>query len=73
MDASFNQIVDLIELEMCSSIIKLNLKSNLIADEDNLTFLVGLDKLKSLNISNNPIVKKKISWDKLFKDVKIEL
>jgi hypothetical protein len=46
---------------MSSSIIKLNLKNNLIADEENLSFLSNLSDLKYLNLNNNPIQVKDIN------------
>lgn len=42
---------------MCSSIIKLNLKNNLISDSENITFLSGISSLKWLNLIENPIQK----------------
>jgi hypothetical protein len=42
---------------MCSSIKKLNLKNNLIQDEENIQFLSNLTDLKWLNLTNNPISK----------------
>jgi Leucine-rich repeat (LRR) protein len=57
-DSSNNFISDLIELEMCCSIKKLNLNNNLIEAEENLTFICGLENLEYIDINNNPIVKK---------------
>ncbi len=59
LEAADNSISDLIELEMCSSIKKLNLKNNLIQDEENIQFLGGLTDLKWLNLTGNPIYKNK--------------
>lgn len=42
---------------MCSSIKKLNLKNNLIQDEENIQFLSNLTDLKWLNLCCNPICK----------------
>jgi Leucine-rich repeat (LRR) protein len=67
LDLSNNQISDLIELEMCSSIIKLNLKSNLVSDSENITFLSGMTALKWLNLNENPI-RKLNDYDELVKE-----
>ena len=56
-DASFNMISDLIDLEMCSSIVKLNLRNNLIEKEENISFLSTLPELTWLNLNENPIQK----------------
>jgi hypothetical protein len=48
-------ISDLIELELCSNIQKLDLSFNKIEDQDNLYFLSNLGKLKILNLRDNPI------------------
>lgn len=59
MDCSDNNINDLLELSMCESLIEINLEGNLLTDEDNLSFLANLKKLKKLNINNNPLTEKK--------------
>jgi hypothetical protein len=57
---------------MCSSIIKLNLKNNLVSDSENITFLSGISSLKWLNLNQNPI--QKISdYEQLIKDKLNEL
>ncbi len=55
MDCSHNLIFDLIELEMCHSLITLNLEDNKIEDEENISYLSGLINLKSLNLNRNKI------------------
>lgn len=42
---------------MCSKLKKLNLRNNLIEDEDNIYFLSNLTELKYLNLNQNPIQK----------------
>ena len=54
-EAKNNEISDLIELEMSSSIKKLNLENNLIKDEQNIYFLSSLDDLEYINLLGNPI------------------
>jgi hypothetical protein len=48
-------ISDLIELELCSNLEKLDLSFNKIEEEDNLYFLSNLSNLKILNLRENPI------------------
>jgi len=55
LEAKNNQISDLIELEMCTSIKKLDLESNLIENIENIYFLSSLDGLIYLNLLKNPI------------------
>lgn len=55
LEAKDNKIDDLIELEMCSTLKKLNLKNNLIKEEDNIFFLSSLTELEYLNLNGNPI------------------
>lgn len=55
LDVEDNEISDVIDIEMCSTLQKINLKSNKISDESNLTFLSSIDCLKYLNIKDNPI------------------
>jgi len=52
---------------MCSSVKKLNLSNNLIADEENISFLSGMTSLKWLNLNENPI-NKLIKYDDIIKD-----
>lgn len=55
LDCSFNFVSDLIDLEMCYSIQSINLRNNLVEEEDNFLFLSGLTNLVYFNITNNPI------------------
>ena len=55
LEAKNNQISDLIELEMCTSIKKLDLENNLIENIQNIYFLSSLDGLIYLNLLKNPI------------------
>lgn len=55
LDVEDNEISDVIDIEMCSTLQKINLKSNKISDESNLTFLSSIDCLKYMNIKDNPI------------------
>ena len=54
-EAKNNEISDLIELEMTTSIVKLNLENNLIESEQNIYFLPSMDNLVYINLSGNPI------------------
>ena len=54
-EAKNNEISDLIELEMSSSIKKLNLENNLIENEQNIYFLSSLEDLEYINLLGNPI------------------
>ena len=54
-EAKHNLINDLIELEMCSSIVKLDLEDNKIEKKENILFLSGLENLEELNLKSNPI------------------
>jgi len=54
-EAKNNEISDLIELEMCNSLVKINLENNLIENEQNIYFLSSLDNLEYINLLNNPI------------------
>ena len=54
-EAKNNEISDLIELEMSTSLIKINLENNLIEDEQNIYFLSSLDNLEYINLLGNPI------------------
>ena len=55
LEAKNNEISDLIELEMSTSLVKLNLENNLIEDEQNIYFLSSLDNLEYLNLLGNPL------------------
>ena len=63
-EAKNNEISDLIELEMSSSIKKLNLENNLIENEQNIYFLSSLDDLEYINLLGNPIK----NYEKKLKD-----
>ena len=54
-EAKNNEISDLIELEMSTSIVKLNLENNLIENEQNIYFLSSMDNLIYINLLGNPI------------------
>ena len=54
-EAKNNEISDLIELEMSTSLVKINLENNLIEDEQNIYFLSSLDNLEYINLRGNPI------------------
>ena len=54
-EAKNNEISDLIELEMSTSIVKLNLENNLIENEQNIYFLSSMDNLVHINLLGNPI------------------
>ena len=64
-EAKNNEISDLIELEMSSSIKKLNLENNLIENEQNIYFLSSLDDLEYINLLGNPIK----NYEKQLKDL----
>jgi hypothetical protein len=55
LEAKNNEISDLIELEMSSSIKKLNLENNLVQNEENIYFLSSLEDLEYINLLGNPI------------------
>ena len=55
LEAKNNEISDLIELEMSTSLVKINLENNLIEDEQNIYFLSSLDNLEYINLRGNPI------------------
>ena len=55
LEAKNNEISDLIELEMSTSIVKLNLENNLIENEQNIYFLSSMDNLVYINLLGNPI------------------
>ena len=64
-EAKNNEISDLIELEMCTSIKRLNLSNNLIEKEENINFISSLDNLEYLNLIGNPIK----NYDKKLKEL----
>ena len=53
LEAKNNEISDLIELEMSTSLVKINLENNLIEDEQNIYFLSSLDNLEYINLRKN--------------------
>ena len=53
--AANNQIKDLIDLEMCDSVIFIDLSNNLIEEEENLFFLSSCSSLEKVILSGNPI------------------
>lgn len=55
MEAKNNEISDLIDLEMCTSITQLDLENNLVENKENIFFLGSLDKLTYINLLGNPI------------------
>jgi len=57
-EARDNKIDDLIELEMCNTLEYLDLKNNLIEEDENINFLSSLTELKYLNLNGNAIQKK---------------
>lgn len=57
IDMSCNDVRDLLELEMCSSIRKVNLFNNLVEDDENIGFLGGMEALEWVNLQANPIAK----------------
>jgi hypothetical protein len=58
LDASFNNINDLIDLEYCNEIKILKLNNNKIEDIDNIFFLKNCEKLEKIYLGNNPIFSK---------------
>ena len=54
-EAKNNEISDLIELEMSTSLVKINLENNQIESEQNIYFLSSLDNLEYINLLGNPI------------------
>ena len=65
LEAKNNEISDLIELEMSTSLVKINLENNLIEDEQNIYFLSSLDNLEYINLMGNPIK----NYDKKLKEL----
>ena len=58
LDASFNYIFDLIDLEYCNELKILKLSNNKIEDVDNIYFLKNCEKLEKIYLGNNPILNK---------------
>ena len=58
LDASFNNIFDLIDLEYCNELKILKLSNNKIEDVDNIYFLKNCEKLEKIYLGNNPILNK---------------
>ena len=54
-EAKNNEISDLIDLEMTTTIVKLNLENNLIESDQNIYFLSSMDNLVYINLRGNPI------------------
>ena len=68
-EAKNNEISDLIELEMSTSLVKINLENNLIEDEQNIYFLSSLDNLEYINLRGNPIK----NYEKKLKELLLNL
>jgi hypothetical protein len=66
-EARDNKIDDLIELEMCNTLEFLDLKNNLIEEEENINFLSSLTELKYLNLNGNKIQKNE-KYNELIED-----
>ena len=58
LDASFNNIFDLIDLEYCNELKILKLSNNKIEDVGNIYFLKNCEKLEKIYLGNNPILNK---------------
>jgi len=57
LDAANNEIEDIQDIEMCTSLIKLNFKNNKIKNLENLDYFYCLSNLKCVNFNDNPIQK----------------
>jgi hypothetical protein len=68
VEAADNSISDLFEIEMCTSLKKINLKKNLIEKEENILFLGNLLDLTWLNLLDNPIRDNK-NYHNLIKEI----
>ena len=55
LDIEDNEISDLIDIDMCSELKKINLRKNKILDSDNLTFLSSINNLEYIDLRDNPI------------------
>ena len=55
LDIEDNEVSDLLDIDMCTKLNKINLNKNNISDIDNLTFLASMSNLEYLDIRNNPI------------------
>lgn len=56
---SYNDIKDLFDISYCYHLEVLDLEGNNVLTWDNVSFLMGLDQLVDINLSNNPISKEK--------------
>ena len=65
LDLEDNEIYDVIDIEMCSELRKINFKKNLIKEPENLTFLTSIEKLEYLCLKLNPICKEEIDLSEL--------
>ena len=57
LNAAYNKINDLIDIEMCDELVFIDVSYNLISDEDNLIFLNSCSKLKKAVLIGNKITK----------------
>ena len=55
LDIEDNEVSDLLDIDMCTKLNKLNISKNNISDKDNLSFLASMPNLEYLDIRNNPI------------------
>jgi hypothetical protein len=55
LDIENNEVSDLIDIDMCSELKKINFKNNKILDSDNLTFLSSINNLEYIDLRDNPI------------------
>ena len=55
LDIEDNEVSDLIDIDMCSELKKINLRKNKILDSDNLTFLSSINNLEYIDLRDNPI------------------
>ena len=55
LDIEDNEVSDLIDIDMCSELKKINLRKNKILDSDNLTFLSSISNLEYIDLRDNPI------------------
>ena len=55
LDIEDNEVSDLIDIDMCSELKKINLRKNKILDSDNLTFLSSITNLEYIDLRENPI------------------
>ena len=55
LDIEDNEVSDLLDIDMCTKLNKLNISKNNISEIDNLSFLASMSNLEYLDIRNNPI------------------